>query len=144
MARCCPSSLVTGDVRGGADGRTADLAGALGDVIGHGEDLLGMLVEEQVIVAEIGAGDVPVEAPGLEIEGKDIGQKAAKGIGERFNGFGLKPVEAAFGDFMAVLSVKWLCGSFGCENLDDGKGLEQVVRQPVARAGQYARALIRT
>lgn len=53
----------------------ADLADALGELVGGGEDLIGLLVEQQMIVAEMPAADVPVEILGLQIQRESIGQK---------------------------------------------------------------------
>src|SRR5579871_3219282 len=49
------------DLADRAQRTAADLAGALGDVIGHGEDLLGLLIEQQVIVAKMRTGHMPVK-----------------------------------------------------------------------------------
>ena len=53
----------------------ADLADTLGDRVGDAEDLVGLLVEDQMVVAEMRAADVPVEVLGLEIEGEDVGKQ---------------------------------------------------------------------
>src|SRR5438094_537035 len=58
-------ALVSRDVADGADRGGTELAGALGDVVRHGEELLGLLVEEQVVVPEMRAAHVPVEVLGL-------------------------------------------------------------------------------
>src|SRR5713101_564182 len=47
-----------GDVADGMQRVSANLARSLRDVVGHGEDLCGLFVEEQVIVAEVPAGYV--------------------------------------------------------------------------------------
>jgi hypothetical protein len=51
-----------------AQRRAADLAHALGNGIDGGENLIPLLVEQQVIVAEVRAGDVPIEILGLNVE----------------------------------------------------------------------------
>jgi len=43
------------------DGGPADLARSFRNVIRHGEDLLGLLVEQQVVIAEMAPAHVPVE-----------------------------------------------------------------------------------
>ena len=53
----------------------ADLAHPLGHRIGDGEDLLGLLVEQQMVVAEMRPADVPVEVLGLEIEREGVGEE---------------------------------------------------------------------
>ena len=63
-------ALQLGNLADRAQRGAADLADALGDVVGRGENLLGLLVEQQVIVAEMRAADVPMEILGLEIERK--------------------------------------------------------------------------
>ena len=48
-------ALVPGDVADRAQRDAADLAHALGELVGGGEDLLGLLVEQQMVVAEVRA-----------------------------------------------------------------------------------------
>src|ERR1700722_17506046 len=43
------NALQAGDMADGADGDAADLAHALGDVVGHGEDLVAVLVEGEMV-----------------------------------------------------------------------------------------------
>jgi hypothetical protein len=38
---------------------------ALGDVVGNGQDLIAVLVEEEVVVAEVWAAHVPMEILGM-------------------------------------------------------------------------------
>ena len=54
-------ALQAGDMADRAQGRAADLAYALGDGVGGGENLFALLVEQQVIIAEVRPGYVPVE-----------------------------------------------------------------------------------
>src|SRR5262249_5859071 len=65
-------ALQAADVADRAQRGAADLAHALGDVIGGCENLLALLVEEQMIVAEVGTGDVPMEILGLQVKRKHI------------------------------------------------------------------------
>jgi len=51
-----------------SNGCVARLSSALGDRIGGGEDLCGLLIKEQVIVSEVGSGDVPVEIFCLNVD----------------------------------------------------------------------------
>jgi hypothetical protein len=54
-------ALMFGDLAYGMQGVSANLAGSLGNFIGHGEKLLGLFVDEQMIVTEMAATHVPVE-----------------------------------------------------------------------------------
>ena len=51
--------LVASDIPDRSNGCVARLPGALGDRISGGKDLSGLLIEEQVIVPEVGSGDMP-------------------------------------------------------------------------------------
>src|SRR2546430_14069917 len=55
-----------------ADRGAADLACALGQDIDAGWELVALLVEQEVVVAEMRAADVPVEVLGLHIERKRV------------------------------------------------------------------------
>jgi hypothetical protein len=63
------------DVTNGADGGAADLADPLGQDIDALFDLLGLIVEKEMVVAEMRSGDVPVEVLGLDLEGKCVGEQ---------------------------------------------------------------------
>ena len=58
-----------------AQRRAADLAHALGDRVGNGEDLVRLLVEQQVVIAEMRPGNVPVEVLRLQVEREDVGEQ---------------------------------------------------------------------
>ena len=60
--------LELGDMADRAERGAADLADPLGHVVGGAQDIGGLLVEQQVVVAEMRAADVPVEILGLQIE----------------------------------------------------------------------------
>ena len=60
--------LELGDMADRAERGAADLADPLGHVVGGGEDVRGLLVQHQVVVAEVRPADVPVEILGLQIE----------------------------------------------------------------------------
>ena len=62
------NGLVTSDIADRSNGCVARLSGALGDRIGSSEDLCGLLIEEQVIVPEVGSRDVPVEIFCLQVD----------------------------------------------------------------------------
>src|SRR5262245_65363201 len=55
-----------------ADRGAADLACALGQNINAGCELIALLVEQEVVVAEMRAADVPVKVLGLHVERKRI------------------------------------------------------------------------
>ena len=64
-----------------SQGGSAQLADALGDGIGHRIDLVGLLVQQQVIVAKMRPAHVPVKVLGLQIERKDVRQDGVHGPG---------------------------------------------------------------
>jgi hypothetical protein len=73
----------------------ADLAHALGDRVGHREQLGRLLVQQQVVVAEMRAADVPVEVLGLQVQREHVGQHrvqrradVAGGLGRHVRGRG--------------------------------------------------------
>jgi hypothetical protein len=49
---------------------STDLAGALRHGVSDGEDLIGLLIEQVVVITKVWTGYVPVEVLGLEVEGK--------------------------------------------------------------------------
>jgi len=71
-----------------AQRRAADLADPLGDVVGGLENLLALLVEEEMVVAEVGAGDMPMEILGLQVKRKEIGEQCVEGAGNVASGLG--------------------------------------------------------
>ena len=71
--------LVPGDIADRAQRGAAHLAHPLGQLVGGGEDLVGLLVEEQMVVAEMRPADVPVEVLGLEVEREGVGEEAVQG-----------------------------------------------------------------
>jgi hypothetical protein len=64
-----------------AQRRAADLADAFCHRIGHRQDLCGLIVEEQVIVAEMRTGHMPMEVLRLQIEGEHIGEQGCHRTG---------------------------------------------------------------
>ncbi len=57
----------------------AQFPDALGDGIGHIEDLIALLIEQKMIIAEMGAAHVPVEIFRLQVDGEGIRQEAVEG-----------------------------------------------------------------
>ena len=53
-------ALVTGDVADGTQGRSSKFAGTLRQGIGHGKKLAAVFIKQQMIVAKMAAGHVPV------------------------------------------------------------------------------------
>ena len=72
-----------GNITDGAESCAADLAGAFSDIVGHGENLVGVLVKQEMVIAEIPAAHVPVEILGLHVECKCV----AKQVTELFRYF---------------------------------------------------------
>jgi hypothetical protein len=64
-----------GDVADGTKRRCAELAHAFGDWISGRINLVGLFVEQQVIIAEIRARNVPMEILDLNVERKQVGEK---------------------------------------------------------------------
>jgi hypothetical protein len=81
-------ALEAGDFSDGVDGEAADFADAFGNLVGDGVELVGVIIEQEVVVAEVGAGHVPVEVFGFEIDGEDIGEESVEGSGDVCDGFG--------------------------------------------------------
>ena len=65
--------LVSGDVANRAQGRAADLAGAFRDVVRHREDLIPLFVQQQMVVAKVSPGHMPVKILGFQIERERVG-----------------------------------------------------------------------
>src|ERR671922_2396154 len=63
------------DMADGAQRRATNLADALGNGIGGGEDLVGLLVQEKMIVAEMRTRHVPVEVFRFQVEREHISDK---------------------------------------------------------------------
>src|SRR5262249_25596595 len=78
------------------------LTGPFGEDIHAFRQLLGLLVEEQVVVAEMRTADMPVEVLGLDIEREGIGDERIKRSGyvlhclRREIGRGIEPRRGSF------------------------------------------------
>jgi hypothetical protein len=59
----------------------AELAYAFGELVGGGENRLRLLVEQQMVIAEMPAADVPVEILGLQVEREGIRQQHVRRAG---------------------------------------------------------------
>jgi hypothetical protein len=62
--------LQLGDIADRADRRAADLAGPLSQDVDAAFELLRLLVEQKMVVAEMRPADVPMKILGLDVEGK--------------------------------------------------------------------------
>ena len=69
------NALQAGDMADRTQRHAADLAGTLGNRIGGREDLLALFVQQQMVVAEMRTGHMPVEILGLEVESEHIGKQ---------------------------------------------------------------------
>ena len=67
-------ALNSRDVSDRAQGRTAGFSDAFGDGIGHRVQLIGLFVQQQMVVAEMWSAHVPMKVLGLEIKRKYIGK----------------------------------------------------------------------
>ncbi len=65
---------------------TAKLADTLRDGIGHRVDLVGLLIEQQMVVAEMRSAHVPVEVLGFQIQRKYIGEDGIHAAADVFRG----------------------------------------------------------
>jgi hypothetical protein len=82
--------LEAADLPDGAHRHAAQLADPFRDRVGHGKELLTLLVEHQVVVAEMGSAHVPVKILRLEIKRKDIGQDRVHRAGNVLDRLGTK------------------------------------------------------
>jgi hypothetical protein len=67
-------ALIAGNVTDRSQRKSANLADSLCDWISHREKLVGVLVEKQMVIAEVRATHVPVEIFGFQIEREHVGQ----------------------------------------------------------------------
>jgi hypothetical protein len=66
-------ALQSRDLADRSESGSANAADPLGKHIRHRKDLIALVVQQQMIVAKMGAADMPVEVLRLEIERKRIG-----------------------------------------------------------------------
>src|ERR1700722_18224735 len=67
-------ALQSGYVPDGSNRDAADLAHALSDVVGHRKKLVGMLIEQKVVIAKVRSAHVPMKILGLHVNSKYVGQ----------------------------------------------------------------------
>jgi hypothetical protein len=82
--------LVLRDIADRTDRCPADLARAFSDVVGHGKDLRGLLVEQQMIIAKVLPAHVPMKVLRLYIKREDIGEQSTQVARYFFNGIPAK------------------------------------------------------
>src|SRR6201999_4304749 len=68
------NALTARDIADRTQGRCADLADAFCDIVCRTEDFGTLIVQHQMVVAEMRTGNVPMKILGLEIEGKAVRQ----------------------------------------------------------------------
>jgi hypothetical protein len=81
-------ALQAADMADRAQRGAANLADPLGDVVGGRENLLGLLVEHEMVVAEVGARYMPMEILGLQVKRKHIGEQNIERPGDLRHGVG--------------------------------------------------------
>ena len=54
---------------------SANLAGPLGDIVRHREDLLRLLVQQEVVITEVSTAHMPMKILGFHVEGKHVGKQ---------------------------------------------------------------------
>ena len=82
-------ALVVRDVTNGMQGEAADLSGAFGDVVGHLENLFGLLIEQEMVVSKMRAAHVPVKVLGLHKKSEHIGKQMAEAFRDFNNRIGI-------------------------------------------------------
>ena len=65
-------SLSTRDLSDRMQRESADLANAFRDDVGHGEELLGVFIEKQMIIAEVMPAHMPVKIFRFQVQGEHI------------------------------------------------------------------------
>ena len=83
-------ALQTTDVSNRANGRAADLANALRDFVCHSKYLVGVVIQQQVVVAKMRTGHMPVKVLRFQIEDENIRNECVKSTRDVFNGFRIK------------------------------------------------------
>jgi hypothetical protein len=87
--------LKPSDVPNRMQGRSADLSHPLSNRIGGSENLLTLLVEKKMIVAEMRTGYMPMKVLGLDVKGEHVGQDARQGGRDFPDDTGFKPWRSA-------------------------------------------------
>ena len=101
-------ALGTRDLSDRMQRESTDLAHTFCDNVGHGEELLGVVVEEQVIIAEMMPAHVPMEIFGFQIEREHVRKDRVHRSRDIPRGF-MREVRPSFQ--WRVASVQKLCFS---------------------------------
>ena len=75
------------------------LADSLGDRIGHRVELVGLLVEHEVVVAKVRSAHVPVEILGLQVHRENVGEDRIERAGDVVGGAFSRSLDVASGAF---------------------------------------------
>ena len=67
--------LVARDVADRTECSSAKFTRALRDLVGHGEELVGVIIQHQVVIAKVASSHVPVKVLRLHVEGEDVGEQ---------------------------------------------------------------------
>src|SRR5271170_5356422 len=78
--------LMLRDVADGPESSSAEFACPLGDIVRHREDLSTLIIEQQMVIAEMRAAHVPVEILRLEVESEHVGEHLAQLGGNLYDG----------------------------------------------------------
>jgi hypothetical protein len=70
--------LGSADLADRANGGPANLANPFGYVVRHCEDLIGMIIEEQMVIPKVRPGHMPMKVLGLQVNHKHICEKGIK------------------------------------------------------------------
>jgi len=66
---------------------STNLSCTFGDNVSHAKDLIGLLIQKQIVVTETGSSHVPVKILRLQAKSKDIGKDSPQLIGNLFDRF---------------------------------------------------------
>src|SRR5690348_13470068 len=66
------------NVADGVQCRATNLESTFSDIVGHREDLFGVFIEQEVVIAKMAASHVPVEVLGFQIEREHIGKQRSQ------------------------------------------------------------------
>src|ERR1700754_404384 len=75
-------ALPAGDLSNRSNGPAADLSDPPGDQIGHSDQLIGLLVQHQMVVPKVSPPHVPMKALRLQIQSENIREQTRKGAAD--------------------------------------------------------------
>src|SRR5438093_1968255 len=79
-------ALSASDVPDRSQRKSAKLSNSLGNWIGHRKKLIGLLVEQQMVITEMWTAHMPVEIFGLQVEREHISENGIHGAAYVFGG----------------------------------------------------------